>query len=513
MLPLRALAVLITVLALAATPRSAGAIVGRPDSPYGSHSMVYVDASSDFKRAMFREAAESGASTIRLDIALSGIWAGGAPDWRGVDEFVALSREFGLRISAVLLAQPYFVARCPDPADEPRNYLCPPGGDAGFFLYGQMLEQLARRTRGVVELFEIVNEPDGAWAFKGTAADYARMLSVGHDAIKRGAPGAKVLLGGVMGLDSRPFLEAVFATPGFDAADKFDIANVHVRGPLGSLPGTIRAWREFFARHGAGDRPLWVTEFGYPAEPAFQYDPAFRGGEASQAAYLRAGLPALVGAGAAKVFVSLRDLDWPGPFASEGIVAGAVDHTTTPAPRRRAAFAALAAVADPAKVAEEARAAAEAVRAAEAARVAAEQARAVAEQERVAAEQARAAAERTRFLEDVRAALARARHLQDVRAALERAAYVEAVRAALQRARYEQDVRAALVRARYEQDVLAALERARVAEAVSRAVARTRRAVRRICPDGSRRACARARSDHAAARAFAEHLASAARRH
>ncbi len=508
MLPLRALAVLalVVVLGLAAAPRPAGAAEWRPDSPYAAHSMVYLDTPSAFKRAMFREAADSGASTIRLDIALSGIWGSGTADWRAVDELVALSREFGLRISAVVLAQPHFVARCADPADDAHRHLCPPGGDSGFWLYGQMLEQLARRTRGVIDLFEIVNEPDGAWAFRGTAADYARMLSVGHDAIKRAAPEARVLLGGVMSLDSRPFLEAVFATPGFDAADKFDIANVHVRGPLGSLPGTVRAWREFFARHGAGDRPLWVTEFGYPADPAFQYDPAFRGGEPSQAAYLRAGLPALLGAGAAKVFVTLRDLDWPGPFASEGIVAGAADHTAAPVPRRRAAFAALAAAADAGRAAEEARAAAEAARAAEATRVAAEQAR-------VAAEQARAAAERARFLEDVNAALTRARHLQDVRAALERSAYAEAVRAAQERARYEQDVRAALVRARYEQDVLAALERARVADAVRRAVVRTRRAVRRGCRGATPRSCTRARRDHAAARALAEHLASAARRH
>ena len=418
----RPLLLALLALALLAAPARATEVAWAADSPYASHSMVYLDSPSGFKRAMFREAAASGASTIRLDLGLSAIWTDPrSPDWRRLDDVVALSREFGLRVSAVLLATPWFIARCADPADDAQSYKCPPGGEEGYARYGEMLEQVARRTRGTIEHFEVVNEPDGAWAFRGTAADYARMLAVGHDALKQGNPDAKVLLGGVMSLDSRPFLEAVFATPGLDVARKFDVANVHVRGPLGSLPGTVRAWREFFARHGAGDRPLWVTEFGYPADPQFQYDPGFRGGEGDQAAFLRAALPRLVDAGAAKVFVSLRDLDWPGPFASEGIVGGGAAMTDQPELRRRPAFDVLTALtrAEPTRAADEAR-----------------------------------------FAEDVRAALVRARFAEDVRAALERARYVEDVRAALVRARYVEDVRAALARARYFKDVRAALRRA-----------------------------------------------------
>ncbi len=436
----RTLLAALAALLLAAAPARAGEAAWVADSPYATHSMVYLDAPYGFKRAMFREAAESGASTIRLDLALSGIWTDRTPDWRRLDEVVALSREFRLPVSAVLLAQPWFVARCADPADEPRDFLCPPGGDEGYALYGELLEQVARRTRGTIELFEVLNEPDGDWAFRGGPADYAQMLTVGHDAIERGNPAARVLLGGVMSLDSRPFLEAVFGTPGLDAARAFDVANVHVRGPVSSLPGTIAAWRAFFARHGAGDRPLWVTEFGYPADPAHQYDPGLRGGEADQATYLRHALPVLLRSGVDKVFVSLRDLDWAGPFASEGIVAGGSDLSDQPVLRRRPAFDAFAALAGVAPA-----------RAADAQR----------------------AAEQARFAEDVRAAL-------------ERATFAEDVRAALQRARYAQDVRAALERA----------------AAARRQVARTRLVARRACAGRWARGagCARARRAHDAAR-------------
>jgi hypothetical protein len=67
--------------------------------------------------------------------------------------------------------------------------------------------------------------------------------------------------------------------------------------------------------------PLWVTEHGYPGDSAYQCDPRFRGGEAAQAAYLRRSLPALSRAGAARVFVTLRD-NLAGAWASEGLLGG-----------------------------------------------------------------------------------------------------------------------------------------------------------------------------------------------
>ena len=69
--------------------------------------------------------------------------------------------------------------------------------------------------------------------------------------------------------------------------------------------------------------PLWVTEHGYPADPAYQYDPDYTAGPASQAAYLTASIPTLLDAGASEVFVTERD-NLGGQFASEGLLAGGV---------------------------------------------------------------------------------------------------------------------------------------------------------------------------------------------
>jgi hypothetical protein len=186
-----------------------------------------------------------------------------------------------------------------------------------------MVSKVVAHTRGVIETFEILNEPDGRWAFTGSAADYALMLRAGHDAIKAANPHALVAIAGTMGLTSRDWLDQVLAQAGPHADGLYDIANVHIRGSLRRLPGTLRAWRAFFAAHGAGDKPLWVTEFGYPSDPAYQYDPAYNDGPTSQASYLRAALPLLRARGAAKVFVTLRD-NLSGQFASEGVLGGAV---------------------------------------------------------------------------------------------------------------------------------------------------------------------------------------------
>ena len=80
--------------------------------------------------------------------------------------------------------------------------------------------------------------------------------------------------------------------------------------------------------------PTWVTEHGYPADPAFQRDPAYGGGDAGQAAFYRDSLPLLEAAGAEQIFVTLRD-NLFGEYLSEGLVSigGPPEH---PAERRPA---------------------------------------------------------------------------------------------------------------------------------------------------------------------------------
>jgi len=302
----------------------------RADSPYGVHSMVYANAPSSFKDAMFREAAALGASSVRVDVSVGAIAPSGTERrWGSLDEYLALARRYRIQVVGVLLGTPWWLAKCPPGTLE--YYKCPVADSRA---YARLLGEIAARSRGVIDDWEIRNEPDGDWAYLGTAKDYARELRDAAAAIHEANPRARVLMGGVMTLDSRLWLGAVFKAGG---AASIDVANVHVRGPVASLGRIMRRWRAFFDRHGV-DGPIWVTEHGYPSDPLYQSDRGFRGGERAQAAYLARSIPALLRGGAARVFVTERD-NLAGSFASEGFLGGTVADppVADPAVRRKPA--------------------------------------------------------------------------------------------------------------------------------------------------------------------------------
>jgi hypothetical protein len=292
----------------------------RAGAPVSAHAMVHTCCTPlPLKERIFAEAKAMGARLIRVDVELSGIFGAGAPQWARLDEVLALSRRYQLPVLGILMSPP----GAPE---------APPPGQ-----FGRMAGEVAAHARGTIAHWEILNEPDGIWAFRGTPEDYAHMLRAAHDAIAASAPEAHVALGGLMGSHDPRWLERVFATPGADALHAFDIANVNLRGPARRLGRRLATWRALLARHGFTG-PVWVTETGYPADPAFQTDPAFVGGEPAQAAFLTESVLNLAEAGASEVFVTLRD-NLYGPFLSEGVLAiGDLPPYTA---RRKPAFTAV----------------------------------------------------------------------------------------------------------------------------------------------------------------------------
>ena len=305
----------------AASPRPPGGpIVKAAPAPYSAHSMVYACCTppAQMERA-FAAARDAGSGYIRLDVNLRGVFTARngrprRPDWSALDRVAAVARRHQVPVVAVLTHVPDHITGCIT-----NHSVSCPAGDVES--YGRYAALIAERLAGVADHLEIVNEPDGKWAFKGSPQEYARMLEAAHRHIRVRVPGARVLLGGLM-YTNKDWMNRMLATPGASAIRKFDIANVHVRGKIRDLPRVIRGWRAFFTTWGFRG-PLWVTEHGYPADSRFQYDRAYRGGEQAQAAFLKRSLPALRRAGADQVFVTQRD-SWPdeftGEFASEGIL-------------------------------------------------------------------------------------------------------------------------------------------------------------------------------------------------
>jgi hypothetical protein len=234
-----------------------------------------------------------------------------------------LAAAYHLRVLADITATPYWLADCQTAAEAATAFWeCGTNEPAA---YAQLVGAIAAHARGYIDDYELINEPDGSWAWTGTPQQYAWMLSDVYQAVHEADTGASVMFGGLMANDG--WIQQVVATPGAAAARSFDIANVHIRDLESRLAPDLESWRALFASYGFHG-PVWVTEHGYPSDPAYQYDPSYQGttpesGLAQQAAYLQASVPALVKAGAAKVFVTERD-NLTGQSASEGVLSGQV---------------------------------------------------------------------------------------------------------------------------------------------------------------------------------------------
>lgn len=157
--------------------------------------------------------------------------------------------------------------------------------------YATFVKTLVSRYKGSVHAWEIWNEPDNSlfWKPAPDPKAYAELLKTAYRAVKEADPTAKVLTAGVSG-NAVPFLEAVIAA---GAGGSFDVLALHPYAvPLNPAQGRnesrpevhkmvdveLAKYRALLDRHGY-NRPVWITEIGWPAH-AWGLD------EAAQADYL-----------------------------------------------------------------------------------------------------------------------------------------------------------------------------------------------------------------------------------
>ena len=288
----------------------------------GAHSMLYLNSSAAEQRALFRAAHDARVSSIRLDYTMGAVFRFlDQPDFSAVDRVNALARRYRLHVVAVLTGLPFWLADCPPGTAFEDMSKCPPRPDAEAEWAG-MVRAVVERSPAV-SAWELGNEPDvpGGRFFIGSPAAYARMAAVTARAIRAARPAATVVLGGTSRLD-RGFLRAVLRDARNPLAPLVDVAALHLRGPLAGLRARAGSAVRFFRSMGVRG-PLWITETGYPSEPAHQCDPALKGGERDQARWIARGPRELIAGGAARAFVKLPDGPELGPqsaFASEGVV-------------------------------------------------------------------------------------------------------------------------------------------------------------------------------------------------
>jgi polysaccharide biosynthesis protein PslG len=288
-----ALAALLGPLAPRAAAAEKGAVV----------DLTWGDSRADVDRtvALLQDA---GVRWVRMNVSWSGLEAGGKGAWNAgmltdVDYAVDAAHRAGLQVLMPMAdGVPYWASADPSKAvvggvPQWNHYWRP----VSFADYADAFGHLVRRysARGVHD-YEVWNEPNlrRFWPSGPDPAQYAAMLHAAAPAIRAADPSATIVLGGLSKSDY-PWLERLYAA-GVDRSD-FDAVAIHPY--TGSVDpkmcwkqaGTDRAAIDAFcaidAVHdtmraaGDGDKPLWLTEFGWST-----YSGAYGVSEERQAEYL-----------------------------------------------------------------------------------------------------------------------------------------------------------------------------------------------------------------------------------
>ena len=124
-----------------------------------------------------------------------------------------------------------------------------------------------------IRAWQIWNEQNSSdyWKPAPNAYDYANLVIAGGEAVHAADPGARVILGGMIGEPGQEgkvtasgweFLQAIYATPG--AREAFDAIAVHPYGAsMHSIKRILWHWRTELRTAGAAKDPIYVTEVGW----------------------------------------------------------------------------------------------------------------------------------------------------------------------------------------------------------------------------------------------------------
>ncbi|HWL66684.1 MAG TPA: family 1 glycosylhydrolase [Actinomycetota bacterium] len=229
------------------------------------HAM-WSDYNDTQRRKVLNKMAAAGVKWVRIDVGWSSLQEQGRGvigDWYAdlLDEVVDETRKRGMHVLATLWRTPAW-------ANNGAGVIAPPT-DASE--YGRIAEWAARRYRGRIEAWEVWNEPNLSDFFRGSAADYAKLLKASYRRFKQGDPNAKVLMGGPSANDT-DWLERVYKA---GAAGHFDIMATHPYQGMADYPpehpddGNVwwlthtPAVRRLMKRFGDGNKKIWFTEFGW----------------------------------------------------------------------------------------------------------------------------------------------------------------------------------------------------------------------------------------------------------
>ncbi len=280
--------------------------------------------------AGIKSAANLGVGWIKQQVDWNSIeYARGLYHWEELDQLVAEAQQHGLKIMFSVARAPGFSR--PEPVEED-------GPPSDFTIFHDFMHALSARYQGRIAAYELWNEPNLKREWRGfdlSGAKFVELINTGAAGVREGDPAAIVISGApavtgiddrINAIDDRVFLREMVQAGVGDLVDAIGVHPYGAGNPPDERAADAAHLRSSYNNHPSFffldtledyhqilgdahiDKPLWVTEFGWPSIEKFGnvdttgWDYARDVTEADQAAYLL------------RAIALRRDRSWVGPM-------------------------------------------------------------------------------------------------------------------------------------------------------------------------------------------------------
>lgn len=223
------------------------------DSPWG----VSAHPNRPMEKAnknLFKAVGDAGITWLREDFRYAAIFKGDSLDFSQYDNLMERAEREGIKILPILQAYDSELLKN-------HRELVPiyEHTDA----WRAYVRAVVKRYHKRLKVWEIWNEQDGGfWKPKPDAEQYARLLKIAYEEIKKINPDCLILVGGLNGWNAE-YMKSLYKV---GAKGYFDMVAVHPYnwGIDGSkkMANERNTFMQVLEKEGQGDIPIWITESG-----------------------------------------------------------------------------------------------------------------------------------------------------------------------------------------------------------------------------------------------------------
>lgn len=178
-------------------------------------------------------------------------------DWTFWDDFVHMAAdEYDVHLIPYVCYTPLWASSSTN-----ADYWQQPPKDEDQF--ADFMRHLVSRYGSRIHSWEIWNEPDNPYYWRGSVEQFADLLRAGSQVVHGADPTAKAVTGGLAW--NMDFLEALLVNP---AISNMDVINLHnynetwVSDPLEKIPDSVGRVSDLIHQHGQRQE-IWLGEVGY----------------------------------------------------------------------------------------------------------------------------------------------------------------------------------------------------------------------------------------------------------